>query len=164
MSILTSKHALKPLQLIVLIILCVVGGLYFYAGNQQQRYDAAATRYLQSAFADIGSWQRAALQRQLADEARRTLSDAQLDAVVDRYRALGEFVQLGDMEFSRLTAALSLLGRNRLLSYHGSAQFQHGTANFTATLLVGKDIHNDIHDGDFRLFNLSFSEPQLLSK
>jgi hypothetical protein len=148
-----NRFALKPLQLIVLIILGVVGGLYWYAGNQQQRYDAAATRYLQSAFADIGSWQRAALQRQLAEEARRTLSDEQLDAIVERYRALGAFAQLGDMEFSRLTPALSLLGRNRLLSYHGSAQFQHGNANFTATLLIYGD--------QFRLYNLSFSAPQL---
>jgi hypothetical protein len=148
-----NRFALKPLQLIVLIILGVVGGLYWYAGNQQQRYDAAATAYLRSAFTDIGSWQRAALQRQLAEEARRTLNDEQLDAIVARYRALGTFAQLGDMEFSRLTAALSLLGRNRLVSYHGSAQFQHGTANFTATLLI--------HDDQFRLYNLSFSAPQL---
>lgn len=152
-----NKFALKPLQLIVLIILCVVGGLYFYAGSQQQRYDESATQYLRTAFKDIGSWQRAALQRQLADEARRTLNEAQLDAIVERYRSLGEFNKLGDIEFSRLTAAMSLLGRHRLLSYHGSAQFQHGTTNFTATLLVPKDIH----DNEFRLYNLSFSAPQL---
>ncbi len=148
-----KAFALKPLQLIVLIILCVVGGLYWYAGDQQQRYDEAATRYLRGAFTDIGSWQRAALQRQLAEEARRTLNDEQLDAIVERYRALGAFAQLGDMEFSRLTAALSLLGRNRLLSYHGSAQFQRGSAHFTATLLISGD--------EFRLYNLSFSAPQL---
>lgn len=152
MNVSMKKVALNPLQLIVLIILGVVGGLYWYAGNQQQRYDESATQYLRTAFKDIGSWQRAALQRQLAEEARRTLSDAQLDAIVERYRTLGEFAQLGDMEFSRLTAAMSLLGRNRLLSYQGSAQFQHGTANFTATLLIQGD--------DFRLYNLSFSAPQ----
>ena len=152
-----KKFAPKPLQLIVLIILCVVGGLYWYAGNQQQRYDEAATQYLRTAFKDISSWQRAALQRQLADEARRTLSDEQIDAIVERYRPLGEFVQLGDVQFSRLTAAMSLLGRNRLLSYHGSAQFQQGKADFTAALLI----QNDINGGDFRLYNLSFSAPQL---
>lgn len=148
-----KRFALNPLQLIVLIILGVVGGLYWYAGNQQQRYDEAATRYLRSALTDIGSWQRAALQRQLADEARRALSDEQLDAIVERYRVLGAFAQLGEMEFSRLTAALSLLGRHRLVSYQGSAQFQNGSANFTATLLI--------HDNEFRLYNLSFSAPQL---
>ncbi len=136
-----------------MIILCVVGGLYWYSGVQQQRYDESATQYLRAAFADIGSWQRAALQRQLADDALRTMSDAQLDAIAARYRPLGNFAQLHEVQFARLTAAMSLLGRHRLLSYHGSAQFQHGNADFTATLVI--------RDDGFRLYNLSFSSPQL---
>lgn len=148
-----QKFAPKPLQLATLIILVIVGGLYWYAGNQQERYDAAATQYLRTAFTDIASWQRDALQRQLTAEALRTMSTAQLDAIDERYRPLGGFIQLGDVQFTRLTAAMSLFGSDTLLSYHGSAQFQHGNADFTATLVV--------RDNGFRLYNLSFSSPQV---
>lgn len=144
---------MKPLHAITLALLLIIGALYWYTGQQQERYDAAATQYLRSAFADIGSWERAALQRQLADEALAALSAEQLDAIAARYRPLGGFVQLGEVTFTRLTSALSLLGRTRLLSYHGSAQFEHGSADFTATLVI--------RDNGFRFYNLSFSSPQL---
>ena len=41
-----QKNALKPLQLAIIISFSCAGGLYWYAGNQQERYDAAATQYL----------------------------------------------------------------------------------------------------------------------
>ena len=143
----------RPLHVIVIVILCVVGSLYWYAGRQQDRYDAAATAYLREALTAIGGWQSGALRRHLAEEALSAASDEQLDALVERYRPLGAFQELHDIQFARLTAALSLFSRDTLLSYHGQAHFANGNAQLTATLVV--------RDGGFRLYNFSLSSPQL---
>ncbi|MDB6063293.1 MAG: hypothetical protein JWM78_3396 [Verrucomicrobiaceae bacterium] len=148
-----QKNIQRPLQLATAFILCVVGGLYWYAGQQQDRYDTSATQYLRTAFTDISSWQRAALQRQMTEDALRTATPEQLDALTNRYRPLGHFIALSDAKFTKLTAAMSLLGPRRLLSYHGSAQFEHGNADFAATLVI--------RDDGFRFYNLNFSSPQL---
>jgi hypothetical protein len=143
----------KPLQIVLIAILCVVGSLYWYAGRQQERYDAAATAYLRQALTAIGGWHSVALRRHLADEALSAASDAQLEAMVERYRPLGAFQDLQDVKFARLTAALSLFGSDTLLSYHGQARFANGSAQLTATLVV--------RDGSFRLYNFSLSSPQV---
>src|SRR5690606_32819835 len=82
----------------------------------------------------------------------RTLSTEQLDAIAERYRPLGAFVKVDELQLTRLTAALSLFSNKRLLSYNGRAQFRQGSANVTATLIV--------RDGQFRVYNLSLSTPQ----
>jgi len=143
----------KPLQLATIVILAVVGSLYWYAGKQQERYDAAATQFLTQALTDIASWDPNALRRHLSDEALHAIDDAQLVALTDRYRSLGMFKRIDELQFTRLTAALSLFSGNTLLSYHGIAHFDHGSAALTATLVV--------RDGQIRLYNFSFANPQL---
>lgn len=142
----------KPLRIILIVILFVVAALYWYSGQQQERYDAAASAYLRSALADIASWESAALRRQLAPEASAAIDDAQMQALVARYRELGAFEDATELQFGRLTAALSLLGGHMLLSYSGQARFANGATPFTATL-----VHRD---GLFRLYNLNFGELQ----
>ena len=143
----------KPLHLIIILILAVVAGLYFYAGRQQERFDADATAYLRNALVDIGSWQPRAIRAQLAGEASAAVSDEQLDALVQRYRALGPFKSLEDPQFARLSSALSVFHRDPLLSYSALAHFQNGSAQITATLVL--------HDGQFKLYNFNLSSPQL---
>jgi hypothetical protein len=147
----------KPLHVAVLIIVLSVSGLYGYSGRQQQRYDSAASAYLRSAISNISSWQAAALQRQLAPEALAAIDNTQISALMQRYRPLGGFVGLDDLQFGRLAAALSLFSSsNTLLSYGGQARFQNGTAHLTATLVL--------RDGQFRLYNINFGEPALVQR
>jgi hypothetical protein len=143
----------KPLHLAIVILLAIVGSLYYYTGQQQQRYDAAATAYLQRALTDIGSWQAPALQRQLAPEARAAASAEQVEALMQRYRPLGAFQQLQEVKFARLSAVLTLLSSNTLLSYNANARFANGSAHLTATLIL--------RDGQFQLYNFNLSSPQL---
>jgi hypothetical protein len=143
----------KPLHIAVLAILLIVGLLYWYAGQQRQRYDDAVSAHLRSAVADISTWQVSALQQQLAPEALAAIDPAQLDALMLRYRPLGTLVDVEQLQFGRLAAALSLFSSNTLLSYSGQARFQNGSAHLTATLIV--------RDGQFRLYNINFGEPEL---
>lgn len=148
-----NKLLANPLRLATIVILIAVGGLYWYAHSQQQRYDETARAWLRGAMTDIASWQGAALRRQLAPEALAAIDDAHVEALVARYRELGGFVDMTDVKFGTLTAALSLLSGNTLLSYSGQVRFQSGSAHFTATL-----VHRD---EQFRLYNINFGEPQL---
>jgi len=148
-----NKLFSKPLHAAVLVTLLLVGALYWYSGQQQQRYDAQASAYLRGALADISGWQAVALQRQLAAEALAAIDKTQLDALLQRYRPLGTFVDLESLQFGRLAAALSLFSGDTLLSYSGQARFQNGNAHFTATLVL--------RDGHFKLYNINFGEPEL---
>jgi hypothetical protein len=142
----------KPLHVITVIILVAVGALYWYAHTQQQRYDGAASAYLREALTDIASWEPAALRRQLAPEALAAIDDTHMQALVERYRPLGAFAEVKELQFGTLTAALSLFSGHTLLSYSGQVRFANGTAHFTATLVL--------RDERFRLYNINFGEPQ----
>jgi hypothetical protein len=148
-----NKLLSKPLHAAVLVTLLVVGALYWYSGQQQQRYDAQASAYLRSAMVDISSWQAAALRRQLAAEALAAIDKAQLAALLQRYQLLGAFIDVDNLQFGRLAAALSLFSGDTLLSYSGQARFQNGNAHITATLVL--------RDGHFQLYNINFGEPEL---
>ena len=147
------KEALKPIHIAILAILLAVGGLYLYGGQQERRHDEAARTYLQQALTDISRWQPGALERHLAAPALAAVTPEQRQALLDRYRPLGALASLQDVRYERLTAALSVFSSNTLLGYSAEARFAHGTAHFTATLVL--------EDGRFRLYNFNLSSPQL---
>lgn len=142
----------KPLHLAILVVLVAAGALYLYAMQMEQRHDQAARAYLQRALADVGNWQPAALRRHLAPTAQQAVSDAQLAALVERYRSLGNYRQIDDLQFARLTAALSLFSGNTLLGYAGTVRFEHGSAHLSAVLLV--------EAGEYHLYNFNLSAPE----
>lgn len=145
--------AMKPLRIIIIAALFAVGLLYWYSGEQQAHYDAAAQRYMQQALTDISSWQRDNIKQHLTPVALANIDDKQIDALIERYRELGAFKRIDDVQFARLTAALSFFSRNILLSYHGDVYFEHGNASLALTLIVS--------DGRFQIYNFSFGSPQV---
>lgn len=144
---------MKPLHTIIITILLVVGALFWHARQQQERYDAEAQKYVAIALRDISSWQGAPLQNHLAEQARAAIDDAQLDALTERYRGLGRFRRTENLQFAHITAALSMFSSNILLSYHGNAVFENGSASLAITLLV--------NDNRFRIYNFSLGNPQI---
>lgn len=144
---------IKPLQVIIIIALFAAGILYWYSGQQQGHYDVAAQRYLQQSLSDISSWQRDKIKQHLTPAALANIDDKQIDALVERYRELGAFKRIDDLQFARLTAALSFFSSNILLSYHGTARFEHGNASLAITLIAS--------EGRFQIYNFSFGSPQI---
>lgn len=144
---------MKPLHAVIVAILFIVGALYWHAGQQEQHYDAAARNYLTQALSDIGSWQAENIRNHLAPQTLAAIDNAQLDALIDRYRGLGAFKRIDDLQFARLSAALSFFSPNILLSYHGNVVFEHGSASLTITLIAS--------EGRLRIYNFSFGSPQI---
>lgn len=143
----------RPLNVTILAVLAIAATLYLYAAQQERHHDAAARAWLQRALLDIGRWETAALHRHLAAPARETVSQEQLRALVERYRPLGAFEGLDELQFTRLTAALSLFSGDTLLGYRAQARFAHGSAQLSAVLMA--------EDGDYRFYNFNLSNPQL---
>ncbi len=144
---------MNPLRIIIVVALFAVGLLYWYSKQQEAHYDAAAQRYMQQALTDIASWQRDKIKQHLTAAALANIDDKQIDALIGRYRELGAFKRVDDVQFARLTAALSFFSRNILLSYHGTARFEHGSASLAITLIAG--------EGRFQIYNFSFGSPQI---
>lgn len=144
---------MKPLRIIIIVALFTVGLLYWYSGQQQAYYDVAAQRYMQQALSDIATWQRDKIKPHLTPAALANIDDKQIDALIERYRELGAFKRIDDVQFARLTAALSFFSSNILLSYHGTAYFEHGNASLAITLIAS--------EGRFQIYNFSFGSPQI---
>lgn len=142
----------RPLNLVILAVLAIAGALYLYALQQERQHDEAARAYLQRALAEVGNWQPDSLRRHLAPATRQSVSDEQLNALVERYRALGEYRRIDDLQFARLTAALSLFSGQTLLGYGGTVHFAHGSAHLSAVLQADA--------GQYHLYNFSLSAPQ----
>ncbi len=138
---------LKPLHVFIGFCLLVFGGLYYYATEQDDKHSAQARLYLENALSEISSWQPEALRHHLTPAAREAVSNEQLYQVLEQYRPLGKFKSLHSLQFSTLTAALSVFGEEKRLSYSFPARFENGEALVTATLAV--------HEGQFRLYNFS---------
>ncbi len=143
----------KPLHLVVLVVLACVGALYLYTVQLERRYDDAARAYLQRTLAEVSNWQPQSLRRHLAPATQQAVSDAQLNALVDRYKALGPYQRVDDLKFARLTAALSRFSGQTLLGYSGTVRFEHGSAQLSAMLLVEAD--------QYHLYNFNLSTPEM---
>lgn len=143
----------KPINVAIVLALVILAAIWLHTGQLQRQHETAAHRYLEHALADISRWQPAALRSQLSEAARQAVDEAQLAALMERYRPLGEFHSLQGIEFMRLTAALSLLGGDTLLGYSGEAHFAHGSARLSAVLVVTAD--------GYRLHNFNLSSPEL---
>jgi hypothetical protein len=143
---------LRPLHLALALLLAAAAGFWFYSGQLRDRYQEPASRYLAVALTDISRWQPEAVEYHLAPEARAVISAEQLTALAARYRELGRFENLDNLEFARISALAPLLGGERLLNYGGDVRFANGQAHLTATLVE--------RDGQLRLYNFNLSSPQ----
>ncbi|MDX9873947.1 MAG: hypothetical protein RBS88_03480 [Spongiibacteraceae bacterium] len=144
----------SPLHITVIIMLGLVATFFLASERRETAYQEASSRYLAAALQDISRWETSALLRYLAPEARRTVTGQQLETLIARYRVLGEFERLSELELQRLSILSGWFGGPRLLGYRGEARFANGTAHLTATLKVDDD-------AGLSIYNLNFSSPLL---
>ena len=137
------------LRLIVFIMMTLVVMLYFYTSQQKTYYQRTALPAVGQILTDISSWEKQALLRNLTPEAQQTVSDAQLEELLNRYRQLGRFRSLEELDFSRTVSAFSLFGEKRV-NYSGTANFDAGLVNVNITLVA--------RGGFFLIYNFSLTK------
>jgi hypothetical protein len=137
------------LRIILAFILVMLGGLYLHSNSREQHYEQQGPAAVEYILGQISDWQEHSLQQQLSAEARDTISPQQLQALLLQYRPLGRFTRIGQLKFSKLMSAMSILGDNRI-SYQGVVYFDVGPASITITLSE--------ENGTFSIYNLNIKQ------
>lgn len=139
------------LRTVSLVLLVIFAGLYFYTYRQQTFYDQSALPAVERIVREISQWQKQPLIDNLSDEARQTLTDEQLDQLLNHYRKFGELKSIGELQFSKLASALSLFGARRI-NYQGTAIYSGGPADINITVVP--------YGNDYRIYNFALSAPR----
>ncbi len=122
------------LRFIIAILLTVVIMLYFHTNRERDHYKNTAEPAVAQILAEISDWQREPLLRHLAPEAKKTVTDEQVEGLLNLYRNFGRFRSVEELEFSRTVSAFSLFGEKRI-NYSGVANFDGGPVNVNITLI-----------------------------
>lgn len=138
----------SSLRVITLFLLTLCIGLYFYTTQQQRYYDSHAKPIATGIITEISRWEKSLLKFHLSKQASQTLSEQQLEQLLNHYRQFGQLQKLEELHFSRLASALSLLGERRI-NYRADAQFDTGPAHINLTL-----IH---HYDSYKIYNLTIN-------
>lgn len=141
----------EQLRSVSLVLLVIFAALYFYTWRQQQFYDQSAMPAIEQMLKEISQWQKQPLLDHLSDEARHTLSDEQLDTLLQHYRKFGELKAVNELQFSKLASALSLFGGTRI-NYQGTASFTSGPADINITVVP--------YGNSYQIYNLALSTPR----
>ena len=125
---------IQTLRIIIAILLTLVIMLYFYTNREKDYYSKSAEPAVAQILTEISSWEKKALLIHLAPEAKRTVSDEQLDKLMNLYRSFGRFRAIQELNFSRTVSAFSLIGEKRI-NYSGTAKFDAGLVSLNITLI-----------------------------
>jgi len=125
---------IQTLRFIVAVLLTLVVMLYFYTNREKDFYSKSAEPAIAQILTEISSWEKQVFLHHLAPEAKQTISDDQLDELMDLYRSFGRFQSIEALNFSRTVSAFSLVGEKRI-NYSGIANFDAGPVNLNITLI-----------------------------
>lgn len=139
------------LRIVCVCLLILVAALYLYTDKQRTHYATQAKPAAKQILTEIADWQKPVLLQHLSPQARATLSDEQLDRLLDHYREFGPLQSIGELHFSRLVSIFSLLGDKRI-NYTGTAQFNTGAAQVNITLIESSAFE---HTPVYKVYNLT---------
>ncbi|SFK13528.1 hypothetical protein SAMN05216302_100175 [Nitrosomonas aestuarii] len=122
------------LRFIIAVLMTAVIMLYFYTSREQEFYSDSAEPAVVQILAEISTWEKEPLLRHLTPEAKQTITDEQLDQLLDHYRSFGRFYTIDELDFSRTASAFSLFGEKRI-NYSGVADFSTGPVNVNVTMV-----------------------------
>jgi hypothetical protein len=124
----------QTLRIIIAILLTLVIMLYFYTNREKDYYSKSAEPAVAQILTEISGWEKQALLIHLAPETKQTVSEEQLDKLMNLYRSYGRFRSIQELNFSRTVSAFSLLG-DKHINYSGTANFDAGLVNLNITLI-----------------------------
>ncbi|MCB1984294.1 MAG: hypothetical protein H6936_16365 [Burkholderiales bacterium] len=125
---------IQTLRLITALFVIIFIMLYVHTNSEQRFYSKTAEPAVTQIFKDISDWQKASLLRHLAPEAKETITDEQLNQLLDRYREFGWFYGVNEINFSRTASVFSLFG-DKHINYSGTADYSTGAVRFNITLV-----------------------------
>jgi len=138
----------SSLRIVIAILLTAVIMLYFYTDREQSYYRDSAEPAVAQILSEISTWEKEPLLRHLTPEAKQTITNEQLEKLLNHYRSFGSFYSIDELDFSRTASAFSLFGEKRI-NYSGIADYSTGPVNVNMTLVE--------RDGYFLVYNFTLS-------
>jgi len=96
---------IQTLRIIIAILLTLVMMLYFYTNREKDYYSKSAEPAVAQILTEISGWEKQTLLVHLTPEAKQTVSDEQLDKLMNLYRSFGRFRSIQELNFSRTVSA-----------------------------------------------------------
>lgn len=138
----------NQLRIITLFLLALCIGLYFYTGEQETYYEQSAKPVVNDMLMEIGQWEKQALLNNLSAAAKSTISDQQVEQLLERYRQYGQLQSFEPLAFSRLASVFSLIGDSKV-NYQTNATFSQGKGHINITVVA--------EGGSYKVYNLSIN-------
>ena len=139
----------QTLRIIVALLVTFLVMLYFHTTREKNYYSKSAEPAVSQILSEISTWQKRPLMIHLAPEAKATVTDEQIDQLLNQYRSFGRFITVEELEFSRTISAFSLIGEKRI-NYSGTAMYDAGLVNVNITLIE--------RSGFFLVYNFTLSK------
>ncbi|MBX3617214.1 hypothetical protein [Nitrosomonas sp.] len=137
------------LRFVVAVLLTLIVMLFFYTNREKDYYSKSAEPAIKQILTEISGWEKQTFLHHLAPETKQTLTDKELDKLMDYYRSFGRFHSIVELSFSRTMSAFSLVGEKRI-NYSGEATFDSGLASLNITLIE--------RDGYFLVYNFALAK------
>lgn len=138
----------NTLRFIIAVLLTIAIMLYIHTDREKRLYSETAEPAVVQILAEISTWKKEPLLRHMAPEAKATITDEQLDQLIELYRTFGRFYSIDELDFSRTASAFSLFGEKRI-NYSGVADYSTGPINVNITLVE--------RGGYFVIYNFTLS-------
>ncbi len=137
------------LRIVILFFLMLCIALFIYTDRQQDFYSEQAEPAAEAMIRALSDWEKTTLLQHLSLEAKQTLSDEQLDKLLQHYRQFGQLQSLQPLQFSRMASALSLFGSQRI-HYEADAIYSNGAAHINLTIIP--------YGTAYKIYNFSISK------
>lgn len=122
------------LRILIAAVLFAIAGLYLHTSRQEDFYQQKALLAIDNILIEISDWQQNSMEKHLSAQTKASISQQQMNTLLESYRHLGKYHKTRYLEFSKLMSALSLVGGKRI-SYQGVVEFDSGPTDITITLL-----------------------------
>lgn len=140
---------IQTLRMVVALLLTLVVMLYFHTTKEKELYSKSAEPAVAQILTQISNWEKQSLMLQLAPEAKESVTDEQLENLLELYKTFGRYRSIEELDFSRTVSAFSLLGEKHI-NYSGSANFDAGLVSLNITLVE--------RGGFFQIYNFALAK------
>ncbi len=147
------KKLLKGFGIALLILICLFVLIAVWSGYKSSEYEKTAIPYMDTAIADISSWELGTLKSYLTPSEVENINEDDLKRLIKALSKMGALVEIGEYQFNTVTSrALTPGGSGTFVTYTVPAVYENGDAVLTITLKEEGDSFSVYH---FKLDSLA---------
>ena len=147
------KKLLKGFGIALLILICLFVLIAVWSGYKSSEYEKTAIPYMDTAIADISSWELGTFKSYLTPSEVENINEDDLKRLIKALSKMGALVEIGEYQFNTVTSrALTSGDAGTGGTYTVPAVYENGDAVLTLTLKEEGDSFSVYH---FKLDSLA---------